>query len=134
MTCFSRFDCFFLFMCLFTFLSFWTLYDIEFFLYCLCYKQQPEESSWIEPKVVPACMITSLATIKFSKCEGIKGYIKFLEYMLANAEILKKVTIIWDKLSIEEETRLCTQLLNAPRASQCCEIYFLGYRSLSTGS
>ncbi|KAK9074360.1 hypothetical protein SSX86_006958 [Deinandra increscens subsp. villosa] len=87
---------------------------------------QPEESlSWIEPKIVPACLITTLKTIKFSKCKGWKCDIEFLEYMLGNAEVLKTVTITWENLSIEKRDRLRAHLLKVPRASRYCEIIFL---------
>ncbi|KAJ0430771.1 putative F-box domain, FBD domain, leucine-rich repeat domain superfamily [Helianthus annuus] len=84
------------------------------------------ESLWVEPKLVPACLLTNLTTIKFSKCEGRKCDVQFLKYMLGNAEVLKTVTIIWRSLRFKQERRLSTQLLNVPRASRHCEINFIG--------
>ncbi|KAI3818442.1 hypothetical protein L1987_12249 [Smallanthus sonchifolius] len=85
-----------------------------------------EEFDWIEPKLVPACMLTSLTTIKFTRCKGQKWEMQFLEYMLGNAEVLKTVTITWENLRMEEEKRLCVELLELPRASRYCEIRFIG--------
>ncbi|KAK9074359.1 hypothetical protein SSX86_006957 [Deinandra increscens subsp. villosa] len=90
------------------------------------FDDQPEESLiWIEPEIVPACLITTLTTIKFSKCNGWKCDIQFLEYMLGNAEVLKTVTITWENLNVEEQAQLCAQLLKVPRASRHCEIIFV---------
>ncbi|KAJ0449001.1 putative F-box domain, FBD domain, leucine-rich repeat domain superfamily [Helianthus annuus] len=86
--------------------------------------QEPGYTSWIEPKLVPPCMLTNLTTIKFSNCKGHKCDIQFLEYVLGNAEVLKKVTIIWESMSSELQLPLCTQLLKVSRASQDCEICF----------
>ncbi|MFS8020976.1 putative FBD domain-containing protein [Helianthus anomalus] len=49
---------------------------------------KPEKSMWI-----PACMLTNLTTIKFSRCDGYTCDMKFLEYMLGNAQVLKTVTV-----------------------------------------
>lgn len=105
---------------------FYALYNIGFCLSCLCLKQKAEGSYWIQPKSVPTCMLTNLTTIKFTKCKGRKCDLQFLEYLLGNAEVLKTVTISCKNLCIEEETRLCAQLLKFPRASRYCEIHFLG--------
>ncbi|KAI7742256.1 hypothetical protein M8C21_033989, partial [Ambrosia artemisiifolia] len=80
---------------------------------------------WIEPKLVPACMLTNLTTIKISICEGVEPVIEFLKYMLGNAKILKTVTITWNIYCVEEEKRLCAELLEFPRASRYCEIRFI---------
>ncbi|KAJ0448998.1 putative FBD domain, leucine-rich repeat domain superfamily [Helianthus annuus] len=103
-------------------------------LTCLCVKHvhdysKHEESDWIEPKVVPSCMLTNLTTIKF-KCVGQKCVIQLMEYMLRNAEVLKTVTITWRNLCFQEETRLAAKLLKVPRASRDCEISFIGAKLL----
>ncbi|KAJ0669148.1 putative FBD domain, leucine-rich repeat domain superfamily [Helianthus annuus] len=87
-------------------------------------------SSWIEPKFVPACMLTNLTSIKFSNCNGQKPEIQFLEYMLGKAEALKTVTITWENLCTEKEMNLCRHLLKVPRASLYCENHFLENHSL----
>ncbi|KAJ0435437.1 putative F-box domain, FBD domain, leucine-rich repeat domain superfamily [Helianthus annuus] len=87
-------------------------------------KQKPGES-----KSVPACMLTNLTTIKFSKCEGDTSDIGFLEYMLGNTQVLKSVTVFaWENLLIEEEPWFCAQVLKIPRASQHCEIHFRSWK------
>ncbi|KAM0007035.1 putative F-box domain, FBD domain, leucine-rich repeat domain superfamily [Helianthus debilis subsp. tardiflorus] len=43
-------------------------------------------AGWFCKEMVPACMLTNLTTIKFSKCEGYKGDMEFLEYVLGNAK------------------------------------------------
>ncbi|KAI7742258.1 hypothetical protein M8C21_033991, partial [Ambrosia artemisiifolia] len=77
------------------------------------------DQHWIEPKLVPACMLSNLTTIKISFCEGLEHEIEFLKYMLGNAKILKTVTITWEifRVEEEEEKRLCAELLEFPRAS-----------------
>ncbi|KAJ0448993.1 putative F-box domain, FBD domain, leucine-rich repeat domain superfamily [Helianthus annuus] len=82
-------------------------------------------SCWIEPVLVPACMLTNLTTIKFSNCQWWKYDIPFLKYTLGNAEVLKTVTITWEDSRVEEEGELCVELLKLPRASRNCEIHFL---------
>ncbi|KAJ0814883.1 putative F-box domain, FBD domain, leucine-rich repeat domain superfamily [Helianthus annuus] len=79
---------------------------------------------WIKPKLVPACLLTNLTTIKFSTRKWQKCDMEFLEYMLRNAEVLKTVTITLENLCIEEERRLCLELIELPRASSRCEIRF----------
>ncbi|KAF5757117.1 putative F-box domain, FBD domain, leucine-rich repeat domain superfamily [Helianthus annuus] len=83
-------------------------------------KQKPEKSM-----LIPACMQTNLTTIKFSKCDGDTCDMKFLEYMLGNAQVLKTVTIFaQENLLIEEDPCFCAQVLKIPRASPHCEIRF----------
>ncbi|KAJ0430547.1 putative F-box domain, FBD domain, leucine-rich repeat domain superfamily [Helianthus annuus] len=86
--------------------------------------KKPKQSSWIEPKLVPACMLANLTTIKCSVSRGWKCDIKFLEYVLGNAEVLKTVTITGENLCLEEEKRLCAKLLELPRVSRHCKIHF----------
>ncbi|KAJ0633869.1 putative F-box domain, FBD domain, leucine-rich repeat domain superfamily [Helianthus annuus] len=81
-------------------------------------------SCWIEPVLVPACMLTNLTTIKFSNCQWWKYDIPFLKYTLGNAKVLKTVTITWEDSTVEEG-ELCVELLKLPRASRNCEIHFL---------
>ncbi|MFS8020983.1 putative FBD domain-containing protein [Helianthus anomalus] len=70
-------------------------------------------------------MLTNLTAIKFSKCEGHKKDMKFLEYVLGNAKALKTVTIRWENvLCIEKEQWFSQQVLDIPRASLHSEIYF----------
>ncbi|KAJ0669104.1 putative F-box domain, FBD domain, leucine-rich repeat domain superfamily [Helianthus annuus] len=83
-------------------------------------KQKPENSM-----LIPACMLTNLTTIKFSKWDGDTCDMKFLEYMLGNALVLKTVTVFArEKLLIEEDPCFCAQVLKIPRASPHCEIRF----------
>ncbi|KAI7742249.1 hypothetical protein M8C21_033982, partial [Ambrosia artemisiifolia] len=91
--------------------------------------QEPGYTSWIEPKSVPPCMLTNLTTVKFLNCKGHKCDIQFLVYALGNAKVLKKVTVIWESLSFEKRMHLSAQLLKLPRASQDCEICFLGEKT-----
>ncbi|KAJ0435475.1 putative FBD domain, leucine-rich repeat domain superfamily, F-box-like domain superfamily [Helianthus annuus] len=80
---------------------------------------------WIKPKVVPSCMLTSLTTIKISSCKGQTHEIKFLEYMLGNAKVLKTVTITCEIYAIKEENWFRAKLLKLPRVSRYCEIRFV---------
>ncbi|KAI7742247.1 hypothetical protein M8C21_033980, partial [Ambrosia artemisiifolia] len=78
-----------------------------------------------EPKLIPACMLTNLTNIKFSKCDGDASDVEFLEYMLRNAQVLKTVTVFArENLLVEEDPWFCTQVLKFPRASPHCEIHF----------
>ncbi|KAK1412160.1 hypothetical protein QVD17_33173 [Tagetes erecta] len=87
------------------------------------YLVKPEYSDWIEPKLVPVCLLTNLTTIKFPEFKGKICDIGFLAYLLRNANFLKTVTVTWENSKIEEETRVqCAELLKLPRASGCCEI------------
>ncbi|KAF5757170.1 putative F-box domain, FBD domain, leucine-rich repeat domain superfamily [Helianthus annuus] len=87
-------------------------------------------SHWGDPKSVPECMVTTLTTIKVLNCNGQKCDIQLLEYLLGNAEVLKRLTITWGWghtcSKTEEQMQLAAQLLKVPRASQHCEIHFLG--------
>ncbi|KAJ0669128.1 putative F-box domain, FBD domain, leucine-rich repeat domain superfamily [Helianthus annuus] len=90
-----------------------------------------EESSWVEfqPKLIPFCMLTNLTTIKFSKCEGDKSDMEFLEYILGNAQVLKAVTIFaLENLLVEEDPWFRAQVLKFPRASPHCEIRFRSWK------
>ncbi|KAK9074376.1 hypothetical protein SSX86_006974 [Deinandra increscens subsp. villosa] len=83
----------------------------------------------IEPRSVPACMLTNLTTIEFKEFEGEKCDIQLMKYILMNAQVLKKVTIIWGtffKENIENQMKACAELLQVPRASKYCEMRFLG--------
>ncbi|XP_076941900.1 FBD-associated F-box protein At4g10400-like [Bidens hawaiensis] len=84
------------------------------------------ESCWFEPKLVPACMLTNLTTINFTTRTWQTCDMEFLAYVLANAEVLKTVTVTWESGSVEEERRLCTKLTELPTASRSCEIHFQG--------
>ncbi|KAJ0430576.1 putative F-box domain, FBD domain, leucine-rich repeat domain superfamily [Helianthus annuus] len=92
----------------------------------LCIEELTGEH-WIEPNLVPACMLTTLTTIKISSCKGREPEIEFLEYMLRNAKVLRAVTISWEIYQIEEK-RLCAKVLELPRASRYCDIHFIGSR------
>ncbi|KAI3507120.1 hypothetical protein L1887_21910 [Cichorium endivia] len=88
---------------------------------------EAEESLWIEPHLVPTCLLSKLRTMKFKKCKGKKWDLEFLEYMLGNSEVLKTLTIITcESLRPKKEMLLCAQLLKFPRASRSCEIHFAG--------
>ncbi|KAI3750757.1 hypothetical protein L2E82_21551 [Cichorium intybus] len=94
---------------------------------------EPEESLWVEPQLVPTCMLSKLKTMKFRKCKGQKWDLQFLEYMLGNSEVLKTLTIITsESLRPKKEMLLCAELLKFPRASRSCEIHFAGNWSHST--
>ncbi|KAJ0435485.1 putative FBD domain-containing protein [Helianthus annuus] len=82
---------------------------------------------WDEPKSVPECMVTTLTSVKVLNCNGQKCNIQLLEYLLGNAEVLKRVTITWGYMcsKTEEQMQLAAQLLKVPRASRHCEIHFL---------
>ncbi|KAJ0435488.1 putative F-box domain, FBD domain, leucine-rich repeat domain superfamily [Helianthus annuus] len=89
------------------------------------FQQKPEEYSWVEPELVPACMLTNLTTIKFSICEWWKRDIPFLKYMMGNAKVLKTITIAWENMSNENEKLVCVEAVKLlPRASRYCEIHF----------
>ncbi|PWA42570.1 FBD-like protein [Artemisia annua] len=88
--------------------------------------EKPRESDWIEPQTVPTCMLMNLKTIKFENCMGEKDDIQFLEYMLGNAEVLKRITITCKSGLMEKELQLCARLLKCPRTSKYCEINFVG--------
>ncbi|KAF5757134.1 putative F-box domain, FBD domain, leucine-rich repeat domain superfamily [Helianthus annuus] len=90
------------------------------------YIEKSGKSHWIEPEVVPACLLTNLKTVKFSKCKGYKRDLHFLEYILWYAEVLEIVTVTWENLCMEKERELCLWLLELPRASKYCEIHFIG--------
>ncbi|KAJ0435486.1 putative F-box domain, FBD domain, leucine-rich repeat domain superfamily [Helianthus annuus] len=88
-------------------------------------QQNPEEYSWVDPELVPACMTTNLTTIKISICEWWKCDIPFLKYMIGNAKALKTIDITWKKMSIEKEKLVCTEMVKLlPKASRYCEIHF----------
>ncbi|XP_076929762.1 FBD-associated F-box protein At4g10400-like [Bidens hawaiensis] len=88
------------------------------------YIEKLEGSRWIAPKLVPAYMLAKLRTIKFLNFKWRKCDIPFFKFLLGNAKVSRTVSINLEKPSIEEEMRLGAQLLNLPRASRCCEIYF----------
>lgn len=95
-------------------------------------KQKREESCWIEPQSVPTCLLSNLRTMKITRCKGRKCDIKFLKYMLGNAEVLKTLTITCENVPLKEE--MCAELLKFPRASRYCEIHFIGNGSYSAGN
>ncbi|MFS7913782.1 putative FBD domain-containing protein [Helianthus anomalus] len=68
----------------------------------LCIEKH-EDSYWIEPKSVPTCMLTNLTTVEFSKCTGQKCDKEFLEYILGNVKVLKKVIITCENSRVEED-------------------------------
>ncbi|KAM0050464.1 putative F-box domain, FBD domain, leucine-rich repeat domain superfamily [Helianthus debilis subsp. tardiflorus] len=95
----------------------------------LCIKvhpfRQPEEYSWVEPELVPACMTTNLTTMKFSICKWWKCEIPFLKCMMGNAKVLKTIEINWKNLRSKKEKLLCAEAVKLlPRASRYCEIHF----------
>ncbi|MFS7990146.1 putative FBD domain, leucine-rich repeat domain superfamily, F-box-like domain superfamily [Helianthus anomalus] len=107
--------------------------------FCLSSKQKSTLSYWMEPKVVPDCIRTNLTTLKYTLCKETMRYdMKFLRYILGNAEVLKTVTVTCGHLfspellsptllgpelfSLEEEKWLHSELLKFPRASMDCAI------------
>ncbi|KAI3764208.1 hypothetical protein L2E82_14212 [Cichorium intybus] len=96
--------------------------------------EEPNESYWIEPQRVPTCMLSKLITMKITRCMGRECDIRFLEYMLRNAEVLKTLTITCGILRMRDEMALCARLLKFPRASRHCEIHFVGKWLNSTGN
>ncbi|PWA50858.1 FBD-like protein [Artemisia annua] len=91
----------------------------------VCWTNEPD-SCWFKPHLVPTCMLKTLRTMKYENCKLRKDDIKFIEYMLQNAEVLKTLTITYKSERMEEEMRLCAELLKCPRASRYCEIHFVG--------
>ncbi|XP_022024831.1 FBD-associated F-box protein At4g10400-like [Helianthus annuus] len=81
-------------------------------------------AGWFCKEMVPACMLTNLTTIKFSKCEGYKGDMVFLEYVLGNAKALKTLTVTWKNILCIGEELWSQLVLIIPRASSHSEIYF----------
>ncbi|KAI3498095.1 hypothetical protein L1887_33841 [Cichorium endivia] len=96
--------------------------------------EEPSESYWINPQSVPTCMLSKLTTVKITSCKGRECDIRFLEYMLRNAEVLKTLTITCGILRMKDEMALCARLLKFPRASRYCEIHFVGKWLNSTGN
>ncbi|KAK1412154.1 hypothetical protein QVD17_33166 [Tagetes erecta] len=91
----------------------------------ICIEKEENCCCWVKPMLVPSSSIqTSLTSLKFSSCKGGNRGIKFLEYILRNAKVLKTVTIIWENLRVEEGRCLAAKVLNFPRASLHCEIHF----------
>ncbi|KAL7605427.1 hypothetical protein Lser_V15G15556 [Lactuca serriola] len=88
--------------------------------------QEPEGSCWIEPQSVPSWMLTNLRTLKITRCKGRNCDLRFIEYMLGNAEVLKNLTITCESLLMRDEMRLCARLLTFPRTSRFCQIHFVG--------
>lgn len=95
--------------------------------------QEPEESCWIEPQLIPPWMLTNLRTMKIIRCKGRDCDIRFIKYMLRNSEVLKTLTITCESLHMKDEMRLCARLLTFPRASRYCRIHFAGKWLNSTG-
>ncbi|KAI7741180.1 hypothetical protein M8C21_019359 [Ambrosia artemisiifolia] len=98
------------------------------------FRKEPEEYSWVDPKLVPVCMLTNLTTIKFTMGVHWKCFVPLMEYVLGNAEVLKTVTIVCEYLRIEEEDkRLRAEFFKLlPRVSRHSEIHFHGNWSHST--
>ncbi|KAJ0735929.1 putative F-box domain, FBD domain, leucine-rich repeat domain superfamily [Helianthus annuus] len=105
----------------------------------ICLGLKATLSDWMEPKVVPGCIRTNLTTLKYTLCKETMRYdMKFLRYILGNAEVLKTVTVTCGHLfspellsptllgpelfSLEEEKWLHSELLKFPRASMDCAI------------
>ncbi|KAI3764209.1 hypothetical protein L2E82_14213 [Cichorium intybus] len=80
----------------------------------------------IEPQSLPTWMLTSLRTLKITRCKGRNCDIEFLKYMLGNAEVLKTLTITCESLRMKDEMQLCARLLTFPRASRYCQIHIVG--------
>ncbi|KAI3498096.1 hypothetical protein L1887_33842 [Cichorium endivia] len=89
-------------------------------------KQKREIYYSIEPQSLPTWMLTSLRTLKITRCKGRNCNIEFLKYMLGNAEVLKTLTITCESLRMKDEMQLCARLLTFPRASRYCQIHIVG--------
>ncbi|XP_076933974.1 putative F-box/FBD/LRR-repeat protein At2g05300 [Bidens hawaiensis] len=87
---------------------------------------KPEELGQVkfDRKSIPACLLTKLTAIKFSKCDGDTWDMEFLDYMLGNAHVLKTVTVYAQENLLIEEHPFYAQVLKIPRASPHCEIHF----------
>ncbi|CAI9278922.1 unnamed protein product [Lactuca saligna] len=66
--------------------------------------QEPEGSCWIEPQSVPPWMLTKLRSLKITRCKGRNCDLRFIEYMLGNAEVLKNLTITCESLLMRDNT------------------------------
>ncbi|KAK1412153.1 hypothetical protein QVD17_33165 [Tagetes erecta] len=96
---------------------------------------QNEECSWVDPELVPACLLTNLTSVEFKICHVYGCHIELLEFILENAEALKTVTMIWQNPRVEDEKYnwLYSELYKLiPRASRSCEMYFHGISSRFT--
>ncbi|XP_076929763.1 putative F-box/FBD/LRR-repeat protein At3g49030 [Bidens hawaiensis] len=80
------------------------------------YIEKLEGSRWIAPKLVPACMLAKLTTIKFFNLKWRKGDIPFFKFLLGNAKALRMVTISLEKSSIEEEKLKAMLILDNAKA------------------
>nr|XP_043625825.1 FBD-associated F-box protein At5g56370-like [Erigeron canadensis] len=103
----------------------------------LCIIMNPRDHNdyrWIEPQSVPTCMLKNLRAMKFANFRGQKSYLRFLAYLLRNAEFLTMLTITCGRIPLKEEMLLSTELLKLPRLSRYCEIHFLGslYSSITS--
>ncbi|KAI3764210.1 hypothetical protein L2E82_14214 [Cichorium intybus] len=87
--------------------------------------EEPEGFCWKEPPSVPGCMLSHLRTMKFISFKKRECDIMFLEYLLANAKVLKILTITSEIWPPSDEMLMCAQLLKFPRASSFCEIRFV---------
>ena len=79
-------------------------------------------------------MLKNFNAMKCEICMGWIEDIQFLEYMLGNAEVLRKLTITCKSGRAEDEMWLCGKLLKCQRASRYCEIHFVGKSSDSVAS
>lgn len=87
--------------------------------------EEAEEFFWKEPQSVPTCVLLKLRSMKFISLKRGECDIKFIEYLLANAKVLKTLTIISEIWPPADEMRLCEQFMKFPSASGCCEIQFV---------
>ncbi|CAI9278923.1 unnamed protein product [Lactuca saligna] len=77
------------------------------------------------PKWINEAVKLNLKSMKFISFKRRECDIKLIEYLLANANVLKTLTIISEIWPPPDEMRLCEQFMKFPSALGCCEIQFI---------
>jgi len=61
-------------------------------------RKEVGNSSWVEPPVTPACLITSLLTFEFKGIQNIEIELDFTRYIISHSCKLEKVKIFTPSL------------------------------------
>ncbi|GFQ04316.1 F-box/FBD/LRR-repeat protein at1g16930 [Phtheirospermum japonicum] len=85
-----------------------------------------ELKCWMEPHVVPKCLLSHLSTIRIDQFECIEDEFKMVRYLLRNAKVLKRMEIYPQRRGIGSNEKLdaLKRISLFQRGSEACELAF----------
>ncbi|XP_057950910.1 putative F-box/FBD/LRR-repeat protein At1g66290 isoform X2 [Malania oleifera] len=97
--------------------------NLEVLLFSEGFLQQ-KDFDYHLPNHVPTCLSLHLEELEIEEFHGRRCELQLVKFVLASAEVLRKITID-SSMSMEKELLIAKRLLTFPRCSEICQIKLL---------